>query len=112
MSTWHVNVEGQDRTVRMESPVTGRKIIFVDGVELKKVGSGISMWANYPLDLDGTPAVVKFRALKSFKGMSLYVDGQRIPPEPGGEMSAEEVQMCMLCVVVGAFLVYLFARGR
>jgi len=61
MSTWKVNVKGKDHTVRMDSPVFGRKVIFIDGVELKKVGMFISMWANYRFEVEGTPAVIKFR---------------------------------------------------
>ena len=115
MSTWQVNVGGRDRTVRMESPVLGRKIIFVDGEELKKVGTPISMWSSYPLDLDGTPAVIKFRAIKRMKGMSLYVNGEHIDAEPGGHSSAETVQAVMLVVAVAliGFLAYaLISAGK
>ena len=108
MSTWQVSVGGQDRTVRMESPALGRKIIFIDGVELKKVGLPVSMWSTYRFDLDGTPAFIKFRAMKRMRGMSLFVDGERVAPEPGGHMSAESVQALMLTVIVVllAFLAY------
>ena len=113
MSTWHVNVGGQDRTVRMESPALGRKVIFVDGVERKKVGMSMSMWSSYPVDLDGTRAVIKFRALKQMKGMSLYVDGERIEPEPGGDESAETIQLYILGALVLAILVAVFVKlGR
>ena len=44
----------------------------------------ISMWGNYDFDVDGEPAQIKFRAIKSMKGMSLYMNGQKIEPEPGG----------------------------
>ena len=108
MSTWRLNVGGQERMVNMESPMLGRKVISVDGVELKKVGTPISMWSNYRFDVDGTPAVIKFRAIKRTKGMSLYVDGDRIDPEPGGHMSAEGVQIMMLVIalLIGGLLAY------
>ena len=108
MSTWQVNVGGQAREVRMESPALGRKVIFVDGVELKKVGTPFSMWSSYRLDLDGTPAVIKFRAMKRLKGMSLFVDGERVEPKPGGHTSAETIQMFQLLVAVAlvGFLIY------
>ena len=113
MSTWRVNVGGQDRTVRMESPVFGRKIVFVDGVEVKKVGTPVSMWSSYPVDLGGARAVIKFRAMKRMKGMSLYLDGERVEPEPGGHMTAETVQMFMLIVIVAlvGFLAYAITAG-
>lgn len=101
MSTWNVVVNGKNRTVRMDSPAFGRKVIYIDGQQLKKVGTLVSMWANYKFDIDGRPAVIKFRAIKRTKGMSLYVDNEFVAPEPGGEWSAEAVQWMMLA----AFLV-------
>ena len=112
MSAWRVNVGGQARTVAMDSPIFGRKVISVDGTELKKVGTPISIWSNYRFDLDGTPAVIKFRAMKRMKGMSLYVNDEFVEPEPGGHMSAETVQWFMLAtfVVLGGFLAFVFTR--
>lgn len=108
MSVWKVNVRGQDHVVSMESPVLGRKVISVDGVELKKVGTPFSMWSSYPFEINGRPAIIKFRAVKRTKGMSLFVDGDRQEPEPGGHMSAESVQILMLmtAVLVGGILAY------
>ena len=63
-STWRVYVGDRYRTVHMVSPTLGRKAISVDGVELKKVGLPFSMWSNYRFDIDGNPAVIKFRAVK------------------------------------------------
>ena len=98
MSTWKVNAGGKEHIVRMESPAFGRKVIYVDGQELKKVGLPVSMWASYKFDLDGAPAFIKFRAVKRMKGMSLYVNNERVDPEPGGEMSAEALQWFMLSI--------------
>ena len=84
----------------MESPMLGRKVISVDGAEHKKVGTPVSMWSNYKFELDGSPAVIKFRAIKRMKGMSLYVNDEYVEPEPGGEMTAETVQWFMLATVV------------
>lgn len=98
MSTWKVNADGKEHIVRMESPAFGRKVIYVDGQELKKVGLPVSMWASYKFDLDGTPAFINFRAVKRMKGMSLYVNNERVDPEPGGEMSAETLQWFMLSI--------------
>ena len=93
MSVWKVNVRGQNHTVSMKSPAFGRKVISIDGVELKKVGNPLSMWSNYRFEIDGRPAKIKFRAVKRTKGMSLFIDGERQDPEPGGHMSAESVQI-------------------
>jgi len=113
MSNWKVNVGGQDRTVSMQSPIFGRKIISIDGQELKKVGTPISMWSSYKFDLDGTPAKIKFRAIKRMKGMSLYVNDEKVQPEPGGHMSAEAVQWFMLAVAVlfVGFILYLATQS-
>lgn len=101
MSMWVVDVQGSRHEVAFESPMLGRKKIFVDGEELKKVGTPISMWANYKFDIHGTPAVVKFRAIKRMKGMSLYVNDEKIEPEPhNAEMSAETVGAMMIGVLV------------
>ncbi len=112
MSTWKVNVKGRERTVSMQSPTFGRKVIFLDGQELKKVGTPISMWSSYKFDLDGAPAAIKFRAIKRMKGMSLYVNHEKVKPEPGGEMSAEAVQWYMLGIaaLLFGFLIYAVTR--
>ncbi len=100
--------QGQDHVVSMESPVFGRKVISIDGVELKKVGTPISMWSNYRFEVAGRPAVIKFRAVKRTKGMSLFIDGDRQEPEPGGHMSDESVQILMLLIalLIGGMLAY------
>jgi len=66
------------------------------------------MWSNYRFDLDGNPAVIKFRAIKRMKGMSLYVNGERAQPEPGSGMSAEAVQWFLVPVIL-LLLVFLAA---
>jgi len=107
MATWIVDIRGSEHTVTFESPMLGRKRIIVDGEEIKKVGTLVSMWANYKFDLHGTPAVVKFRAIKNMKGMSLYVDGEKIEPEVNHDMSAEALGGIMLGILVlfiGAFV--------
>ena len=52
--------------------------------------------------------MIKFRTIKDIKGMSLYVDGERLKPEPGGEMSAEQVQGIMLALATIPFFVILY----
>jgi len=113
MSTWKVNFGGKEHVVSMASPTFGRKVISIDGAELKKVGMPISMWSNYRFDLDGMPAMIKFRAMKRMKGMSLFVNGERVEAEPGGAMSAETVQWFMLAVLaaIGGFFVYAVSQG-
>ena len=113
MSNWKVDVGGRERTVSMESPMLGRKVIYVDGQELKKVGTPISMWANYKFDVDGTPALIKFRAMRRMKGMSLYVNDEFVEPQPGGHMSAETVQWFMLgaVVILVIALAFAFTKG-
>ena len=108
MSIWKVNVRGQEHTVRFASPVFGAKAIFVDDVPIKEVGMTISMWGNYDFDVDGEPAQIKFRAIKSMKGMSLYMNGQKIEPEPGAEMSAETVSLIMIGTLVLFALAFAF----
>lgn len=57
--------------------------------------------------------MIKFRAMKRMKGMSLYVDDKYVEPESGGAMSAETVQWIMLAVaaVLVGFLVYALTQG-
>ena len=45
--------------------------------------------------------------------MSLFVNDERVEPEPGGEMAAETVQWIMLTVVAVliGFLVYAVSQG-
>ena len=96
----------------MESPLSGRKTIYVDGKEIRNIGRSFSMWSTYEFDLNRTPAAIKFRALQRARGMSLYVDGERIEPEPGSEMSAEELQFVMLAppaLVILILVVYALA---
>ena len=102
MSIWKVNVRGQEHTVRFASPVFGAKTIFVDDVPIKEVGMTISMWGNYDFDVDGEPAQIKFRAIKSMKGMSLYMNGQKIEPEPGaGRVLVVDGGGSMRCALLG-----------
>ncbi len=108
MPTWNVDLDGRQHQVTFESPTFGREKIIIVGQEIKKVGSLVSMWANYDFDLNGTPSVVKFRAIKRMKGMSLYVDGEKIEPGEHMDMSAETVGVIMigiLILVVGALVV-------
>ena len=108
MATWIVDIDGSQHRVSFESPMLGRKSIAIDGEELKKVGLPVSMWSNYKFDINGTPAVVKFRAIKRMKGMSLYVNGEKIEPEHNADMSAEALGAIMigiLVLIVGAFVV-------
>ena len=107
-STWRVYVGDRHRTVHMVSPTLGRKVISVDGVELKKVGLPFSMWSNYRFDIDGNPAVIKFRAVKRMRGMSLFFNGEKVPPEPGSGMSAEAVQWFL---VPALLLIFVFIFG-
>ncbi len=112
MSTWKVNVRGEQHTVRFDSPTFGRKVIYIDGQELKKVGLMTSMWSSYHFDVHGEPATVKFRAIKRMKGMSLYMNGEKVEPEPGAEMSAEALSMLMIGVLVFIVGVFIFAAAR
>ncbi len=101
MSTWSVDVRGERHQVSFQSPMLGKKTIFVDGEAIRDVGSTISMWGNYDFDIHGEPATIKFRAIKSMKGMSLFVNGEKIEPNPeNAEMSAETVGMVMIGVLV------------
>lgn len=111
MSAWRVNAGGTERTVTMESQMFGKKIISVDGVELKRVGLPISMWANYRFDLDGNPAMIKFRAVKRMRGMSLFVNGEKVTPEPGTGMSAEAVQWFVAPVLLFFLLIIVGLLG-
>ena len=108
MAIWRVNVGGRQRTVSMESPMFGKKIIAIDGVEVKRVGLPISMWSNYRYDIDGNPAVIKFRAVKRMKGMSLYINGEKATPEPGSGMSAEAVQWFVIPAILFLLLMLAF----
>ena len=59
------------------------------------------MWSNYDIDLDGTSAYIKFRAIKSTKGMSLFVNGEKVPPSVTNACgSAESVDKGMLIALI------------
>lgn len=101
MSSWTVKIRGQKHSVRMKSPTFGRKSIFVDGEEVRKVGSAVTMWSNYDFQIHGKPATIRFRAIKSMKGMSLVINGKVIPPDPeNAEFSAEAIGYLMIGVLV------------
>lgn len=46
------------------------------------------------------------------KGMSLYMNGEKVEPEPGAEMSAEALSMLMIGVLVFIVGVFIFAAAR
>ncbi|MCA9065379.1 MAG: hypothetical protein KDA96_20060 [Planctomycetaceae bacterium] len=109
MSIWKVVVNDTEHTVQFRSPTFGSKTIFVDGEPVASVGSMISMWGNYPFEIAGRPATIQFRAVKSFKGMSLVFDNQIVPPEPeNSEMSAAAVGYIQLTIllVLGVALIF------
>lgn len=116
MSIWKVTVRGTEHTVKFVSPTFGAKTIFVDGKAVASVGSTISMWGNYHFDIEGEPATIKFRAIKSFKGMSLRYNGQTVPPESeNSEVSAETVgliQIGLISLVVLGAAVKILAKSQ
>ena len=101
MSNWKLQIEGKEYRVKLSCPTLGKKVILINDEEVEKFGSAITMWKNFGFKIAGQDALIKFRAIKSLKGMSLIYKGEVVPPEAiDRQMSSKTVQGIQFGVIL------------
>jgi|GEM_PF-3650984 len=100
LPVWNVESGGSVHKVEMVSPRFGQKSILVDNKEVVRVGSTTTMWSNHKLRIGDEQIEIRFRAIRSRTGISLYLNGKFVvPSENTGEDTAEAVTTSMVIQV-------------
>ena len=81
-----------------------KKCIRVDGEPVVEFGRPMSMWNTVPFQVNNVNLELRFRAVSTLAGASLYKDGERLEPESGSLLSsnvATGIQVFHMLWIIG-----------